>query len=332
MSGPTTPHLVERAAALLRSEAGLITPDPAETAAYLPPPPPPPPAPPPAPARPALPHPGFAAAPDGAAAPGADMPLPPSADAAGPAPLTEDSGPIVLSIAVLQRAGLVVGAGRSRVSEEYRVTVGRIMRTLRGSRSGRAGAANLLLVTSARPGEGKSFSALNLAASIAQNGLADVLLVDVDGTRRSLSAQFGILGRLGLLDVAADGSLPIEPMVVRTAIEGLTMLPIGTGHPGVEGGVTRAVSSAVERIGRRFSRHIVVLDTPPCLSTSDPSTLAPLVDQVVMVVEAEKTPRSELETSLELIKVCPNITLVLNKIRLTQRNSFGAYYHFGEAG
>lgn len=321
MSGRTTSHLVERAAALLRTEAGLIAADPAEAAAYPPPPP------------------ANLAAPADMAPPSADAdadadaaPLPPAADAADPAAEAEESGPIVLAIPVLQRAGLVVGAGRSRVSEEYRVTVGRILRTLRGSRSGRAGAANLLLVTSARPGEGKSFSALNLAASIAQNGLADVLLVDVDGTRRSLSAQFGILGRLGLLDVAADGSLPIEPMVVRTAIEGLTMLPIGTGHPGVEGGVTRAVSSAVERIGRRFSRHIVVLDTPPCLSTSDPSTLAPLVDQVVMVVEAEKTPRSELETSLELIKACPNITLVLNKIRLTQRNSFGAYYHFGEAG
>ncbi len=328
MPRAAAPNLVERAAALMRGEAGLLAPDfnadfsaaaaplgapeaAAEGAATQP-------------ANPALPNPLQAD-------PSPAGPLPPSAAADETAAMPE-SGPSMLALSVLQRAGLVVGAGRSRVSEEYRVTVGRILRTLRGSRSGRAGAANLLLVTSARPGEGKSFSALNLAASIAQNGLADVLLVDVDGTRRSLSAQFSILGRQGLLDVAGDGALPIEPLVVRTGMDGLSMLPIGTGHPGVEGGVTRAVSSAVERIGRRFSRHIIVLDTPPCLSTSDPSTLAPLVDQVIMVVEAEKTPRSELETSIDLVRACPNITLMLNKVRLTQHNTFGAYYHFGEAG
>ena len=60
-----------------------------------------------------------------------------------------------------------------------------------------------------------------------------------------------------------------------------------------------------------------------------PPALAPLVDQVIMVVEAGRTQRAELGASLELLKACPNVILVLNKVKLTHRHSFGSYYYFG---
>jgi protein-tyrosine kinase len=331
MSGPTvrdekahrSAHLVERAAALLRAEAGLIedagqwvepADPPAEDMA------PPPQSPAPATAEPP--------------SPAADAgPVPPLADIPPPSP---DPGPAVLDMATLQRAGFVLGGGRSRIAEEYRITVARILRALRGSRAGRTGTANLLMVTSARPGEGKSFSALNLAASIAQNGLSEVLLVDVDSKPRSLSSLLGLSGREGLLDMAtgtAGGTVrPPETLMARTVIEGLSFLPVGSRRPGMEGAVTRAVSAALERLGRRFPRHVIVLDTAPCLSTSDPSTLAALVDEVVLVVEAERTQRTEVEAALDLLKAASNITLLLNKVRLTQRHSFGSYYYFDEPG
>jgi protein-tyrosine kinase len=303
-------HLVERAAALLRAEAGLAPTEPVADAA--------PPAatladvPPPAPAR-------------RAESPG----TPPAAPEAAPA----------VTVAALQHAGLVLTGARSRATEEYRITVGRLLRVLRTGRAGRAGSGNLLMVTSARLGEGKSFSALNLAASLAQNGLAEVLLVDVDGKRHSLSAELGLGGRGGLLDLAADPSLRPETVVAPSAIEGLAIVPHGTtSEAGARTdsassgtGVTRAVGIAVERLGRRFPHHVVILDTAPCLSTSDPSALAPLVDAVVMVVEAQRTQKSELEAALDLVRACPNVTLVLNKIQLVQRHSFGSYYYFHEA-
>jgi len=188
----------------------------------------------------------------------------------------------------------------------------------------------MIMVTSARPGEGKSFSTLNLGASIAQNGLADVLLVDIDGKPRSLTTQLGLRERRGLLDLVGDAALRPEDLVLRTAIKGLAMLPLGLNRSATaEGGVTRAVMAALEQLRRRFPRHILLLDTAPCLSTSDPSTLAPLVDQVVMVVEAGRTQRSELGAALDLVRACPNVILVLNKVRLTHRHSFGSYYYFG---
>jgi uncharacterized protein (PEP-CTERM system associated) len=240
--------------------------------------------------------------------------------------------PARLTVEVLQKGGLVLGTERTRASEEYRVTVERILRLLRSSRAGRTGAANLLMITSARPGEGKTFSALNLATSIVQNGLAEVLLVDVDGAPRSLSTLLGLRDRPGLMELAADPGRPIETLLTLTALPGLAVLPIGAVRPGAEPGVTGAVNVAIEQLGRRFPHHVVVFDTPPCLSTSDPSALAARMDAVVVVVEAESTRRTELETSLELLRACPNVSVLLNKIQLVQRHAFGGYYHAGQYG
>jgi receptor protein-tyrosine kinase len=332
-------HLVERVAARLRGTAGLAPADTradsradtrAEAAAA------PLPAPVPAPAGDM--EPDFVAdyAADAAAAE-IPMDLPPPAEpvtqrlpsGAPPAPELPAGAPL-LDMATLKRGGLALAGVRSRVTEEYRITVGRILRSLRSANRTGPGSANLVMVTSARPGEGKSFSALNLAVSVAQNGLADVLLVDVDAKPRSLSTLLGLRDRQGLLDMVDNPELRAEDVLVRTVVEGFQVLPLGIARAGTaDAGVTRALATAIERIRRRFTHHVIILDTAPCLSTSDPSTLAPLVDQVIMVVEAGRTQRAELGASLELLKACPNVILVLNKVRLTHRHSFGSYYYFG---
>jgi receptor protein-tyrosine kinase len=259
-----------------------------------------------------------------------DLPVEPAIRRPGPARPELPAGAPFLDMAALKRGGLALAGVRSRVTEEYRITVGRILRALRSANRTGPGAANLVMVTSARPGEGKSFSALNLAVSVAQNGLAEVLLVDVDAKPRSLSTLLGLRERAGLLDLVDQPELRAEDLLVRTAVEGFSVMPLGTARAGAaDAGVTRALATAIERIRRRFTHHVIILDTAPCLSTSDPSTLAPLVDQVIMVVEAGRTQRAELGASLELIKACPNIILVLNKVRLTHRHSFGSYYYFG---
>jgi receptor protein-tyrosine kinase len=236
-----------------------------------------------------------------------------------------------LDMAALERAGMVVGHKvRTRISEEFRITVGHILRSMHANYSPGRGAPNVLMVTSARPGEGKSFSSLNLAGSIAQHTQREVLLVDVDAKQRSISAELGLADRPGLLDLSTNSSLRIEDVIIRTAIPHLSIITIGSGHTiGTEISPTRPVTALVERIARRFPNAVVLLDAPPCLSTSDPSTLAPYVGQIVLVVEAERTQRSEVSASLDLIKACTSITLMLNKIRLTTSYTFGAYHYFG---
>ncbi len=245
----------------------------------------------------------------------------------------ETAVPNFIDHSMLEKAGMVVGRKlRTRISEEFRITVGAILRSLKGSYTPGRGAGNLLMVTSSRPGEGKSFTSLNLAGSIAQHTQREVLLVDVDAKQHSLTDLIGIGDLPGLIDLAANASLRVEDTIIRTAISNLSFLPVGVRRE--DGGdlaadsVPRPVTSLIERLGRRFPNHLIILDAPPCLSTSDPSTLAPHVGQIVMVVEAERTQRAEVMASLDLLKACPQIILLLNKIKVTTSYTFGAY-HYG---
>jgi protein-tyrosine kinase len=236
-----------------------------------------------------------------------------------------------LDMAALEKSGLVVGHKvRTRISEEFRITVGHLLRSMQANYSPGRGAPNVIMITSARPGEGKSFSTLNLAGSIAQHTQREVLLIDIDAKQRSLSSQLGLADRPGLLDLSNNPTLRIEDVIIKTSIPHLSLMTVGSGQSGgLDITQTRPVTTLVERIARRFPNSVVLLDAPPCLSTSDPSTLAPFVGQIVMVVEAERTQRNEVVAALDLIKACPSVTLMLNKIRLTTSYTFGAYHYFG---
>lgn len=315
-------HLIERAAARLRAD-GPAPSGPAAQAPLAMPPPAVLPLPGQSPGQPPLPP----------------MGTPPAAPVGGPvqAPIAPGGtslpelaeGTPAIGMEALEQAGLAVArAARTRVSEEFRIVVGRVMRAAWGTDE-RDECQNILMVTSARPGEGKSFTALNLAGSIARHGPDKVLLVDVDGKPRSLSVLLGVSAEPGFLDLIADSTLNPAKLALRTALPNLSVLPIGTRR--AEGAVSggRAVAPVIEQIGRVFPNHLVVLDAPPCLSTSDPHTIAPHVGQIVMVVEAQRTQRNEVEAALDLVRVCPSITMMLNKVKMATDHSFGTYDYYG---
>jgi receptor protein-tyrosine kinase len=265
-----------------------------------------------------------------AAAEPPQAPASPAHDADAPTALDE------VGLDALASAGLVVaGSRRSQIAEEWNVTAGRLFRTLR-TISGRGIAeapANLLLVTSAKPNEGKSFAAMNLAGSLALGKLSDALLIDLDSKAGGLTQKLGLSERPGLFDLATEPGHRPEALVVGTAVRGLTILPIGraaAGGPGsAQRAITRPVITVIEQVARRFSNRVVILDCTPCLSTSDASTLAGSVGQIAMIVEAERTQRDDLEASLELLRPCANISLILNKTRLAAAQAFGgdSYYN-----
>ncbi len=362
-------HLIERAAALLAGPAArpraLAEPPEAGAAAEQPAPLPPTPLPPslapavialaPAPAAgdaspgravpppPTVearlsPVPDAAPQPSEAIPPAPPIPAPPVASRPvlprPPAPSARtDAGLLLPSIGLvaLEGAGMVVArAARTRISEEYRIVIGRVLRALRDESVGTA-LSNLVMVTSARPGEGKSFTALNLAGAIAQHSTEKVLLVDLDAKLRPISALLGVGDRLGFHDMVADQTLRPEDVILNTAIANLTFLPVGSRSGGALADSTsvRPITPVITRLARRFPKHLIMLDAPPCLSTSDPHTVAPYVGQVVMVIEAERTQRTEVEAALDLVRVCPVITMLLNKVRLTTSHTFGAYDYYG---
>lgn len=245
-----------------------------------------------------------------------------------------------VGIAALERAGLMVArTNRTRTTEEYRIVIGRVLRALHENQdqalsSNSESSPNVVMVTSARPGEGKSFTSLNLGGSIAQNAGESVLVVDVDAKRNSLSDTLGLAGYKGFLDLVADPELSPDDLIVPSELPNLSFLPLGSrsivenSSPGM-GLEERLLTPPIKRIAQRFRRSLVLLDAPPCLSTSDPHTLCPAVGQVVIVVEAERTQRSEVEAAIEMIKICPTITMLLNKVRMNSNHTFGSYDYFG---
>ena len=248
----------------------------------------------------------------------------------GPAPSPGPAAPPILR-ARLEAAGLALGQhGRSRLSEEVAVAQHQILRAARPEDGG-ALRAPIILVTSARPAEGKSFSALNIAAGMAVFGAQKVVLVDTDGKKNSLSEQLGCGDTAGLRALATSTGQRVEGFLVRTAIDNLSLLPFGPSSGAASAGGARVVA-AIERLAAALPGHVIVLDTAPCLSTSDPSTMAAIADFVVMVVQAERTQRNEVEAALDLVDACPRIHLLLNKVELAVSDAFGAYGGYGAYG
>jgi receptor protein-tyrosine kinase len=235
-------------------------------------------------------------------------------------------GPPTIDAVALERGGMVDWSRtRSRISEEFRLVQRQILRAAFGP-GAEPGFSNLLMVTSARPGEGKSFTAVNLAGSIARQGDHHVLLVDADSKRDSFCYALGLAEMRGLLDLVANPKLDPSPLIVKTPIDRLSILPVGRERErSAELFSTKEMTRLIQSLGRRYADRLLVLDSPPCLSTSDPAVLAPVVGQILFVVEADRTQRDEVEASLDLIQACPNITLVLNKQQASSRYTFGAY-------
>jgi protein-tyrosine kinase len=254
---------------------------------------------------------------------------------AGPAGLAETGHydtPAPRTLADMAKAGLIIETeGRTRLGDEFRIAAARLHTVVKGSVAANERCGNMVLITSTRPAEGKSFSALNMAASLARTGSRTVLLVDADAKVRCLSELLGLAGSPGLLDLSADSALAPERMVVATPVPGLFILPLGDPLAGLEPGErSQSLPSAAEQLSRRFASSTVVIDTGPLLATSDPSVLAPTASQIMMVVEAGRTQRSELEAALEMIKSCPKVVMLLNKQAGRARSSFGAYSYTGE--
>ena len=215
---------------------------------------------------------------------------------------------------------------RSRISEEFRLVQRQILRAAFGP-GAEPGFSNLLMVTSARPGEGKSFTSLNLAGSIARQGDNHVLLIDAEFEAQLVLLRAWASPKMrGLLDLVANPKLDPSPLIVKTPIERLSILPVGRERErSAELFSTKEMTRLIQSLGRRYADRLLILDAPPCLSTSDPAVLAPVVGQILFVVEADRTQRDEVEASLDLIQACPNITLVLNKQQISSRYTFGAY-------
>jgi receptor protein-tyrosine kinase len=220
------------------------------------------------------------------------------------------------------------GSTVNRTTEEFRLIKRAVLERIDKARADGVANANLVMVTSTREGEGKTFVALNLAFSLAAEQDRSVVLIDADPAKSSVAQYLQLPVEHGLIDLLRDDTLRGEDVVLPTSIPSLSILPAGRRHVlGAELFASERMGALLQALCVGMPHGIMILDAPPVLATSEPSALARHVDQTVLVVEADKTSRAAIVEALNLIGICPHIGLVLNKARFRfGAVRFGAYY------
>ncbi len=260
---------------------------------------------------------------------------PATAPAAAAAPAATAAPAVVakhveLDLTALAAAGLVTpNAPRSHAADQYRVIKRPLISNAMGKGASILNHGNLIMVTSALAGEGKSFTSVNLAMSIAAEMDNTVMLVDADVARPSLLRMLNLPPSPGLLDVL-KGNADMSSVLLRTSIEKLTLLPSGTPHPrATELLASDAMRLLLDDIAKRYPDRIIIFDSPPLLLTTEARVLATQVGQVVMVVQAEKTLRADVQRALATIESCPVRMLLLNMSRAGSPAGDGYGYGHG---
>lgn len=216
----------------------------------------------------------------------------------------------------------------NRTTEEFRLIKQATLGRVRQAASSGVGHSNVIMVTSAREGEGKSFVSANLAMSISAEKDKHVILIDADPSRSAVARNFSIEAKRGLLDALEDDSVGPKDVLLQTNMRGLSLIPAGPKRP-----LSAELYSSGRMVGflgqvvAQFPSSVIVFDAPPVLATGEPSALAQNVGQIVFVVEAERTGKAAISEALNLVNVCPNIGFILNKAQFRFGSvRFGNYY------
>lgn len=250
---------------------------------------------------------------------------------AAPAAPAVTSKRVELNLEALSAAGIVSpNAPRSQIADQYRVIKRPLIANAMGKGATTVERGNLIMITSSLPGEGKSFTAINLAISIAAELDNTVMLVDADVARPSILRVLGLEPGPGLLDLLSGDSADLSTMLLKTNIDKLTILPSGTRHDrATEMLASDAMTRLLEDMGKRYSDRIIIFDSPPLLLTTESRVLATHMGQIVIVIQAEKTLRSDVQDALTTIEACPVKMVVFNQARSAMTGGYGYGYGYG---
>lgn len=256
---------------------------------------------------------------------------------------TQDKGPashstalasskrITLDLDAMADSGLLVPTqSRSLLANEFRVIKRPLIANAMGKGSMPTSNGNLIMVTSALPGEGKSFTAVNLAISIAMELDNTVMLVDADVARPSVLTMLGLPPSEGLLDVVNEDSLDISKVLLHTNIEKLSILPSGTPHPrATELLASEAMIRLLDDMSKRYPDRIIVFDSPPLLLTTEARALATHMGQIIVVVKSGETTQAAVKEAISTIESCPQKMMVLNQATQAASDRYGYGYAYG---
>lgn len=241
-----------------------------------------------------------------------------------------DGEAVHIDLDALVRAGLLPAedAASSRLANEVRRAKLPLLNNATGKSANVPEFADRIAVTSAVPGEGKTFTAINLALSLAREPDFEVLLVDADIPKSDVTRTFGLEDHPGLMDILADESRRPADVILHTDVPNLFVVPAGQRNPlaaELFGG--RRMGQVLEELAASSKQRLLLFDSSPLLATPEARVLALQMGQLVVVVDAGHTRRYELKSALEGLGGSRYLGLILNKSRLPAiENPYYGYY------
>jgi protein-tyrosine kinase len=237
---------------------------------------------------------------------------------------------IEFDLGALSRAGLY-SAGNNRLSDQYRMIKRPILKKAANRGAAEGELASIIMVASALPGEGKTFTSVNLSLSLASEKDWSALLVDADCRNPQLSRLLGVANEPGLIDFLRDPNLALNSLIMSTNVDGLSVLPLGQVDEQAAELLASSRMAVLCQTLANLNRHqIVVFDSSPLLMTAESPILSNQVGQVAVVIDANSTPRHAVLEAIEKLDQNKAIGLVLN--RASDQGESVAYGSYGAYG
>jgi exopolysaccharide/PEP-CTERM locus tyrosine autokinase len=237
---------------------------------------------------------------------------------------------LAIDVNALRAGGYLPEASKDRQFADHYRRIKRplIEKALSGDDAG--GEPRIIIVSSAVPGDGKTFTSINLALSMALERDISILLVDSDVSKHHITDIFGLRQRKGLLDALIDESLDPEALIVPTSSRGFSILPSGTRVEGTAELVSsNRMRQIVTALCARNPRRILLLDSPPLLITNEGRALVKVAGQVVLVVRAGETPRHAVEAAIGMFDEKQAGGLILNQVKVGLTEGYYGYGAYG---
>jgi receptor protein-tyrosine kinase len=230
----------------------------------------------------------------------------------------------------LEKRGFLIDNGtRKSIKDEFRQIKRKLIGNAFGAASKTLHHSNLIMVSSSKPNEGKTFISINLALSIALEQDKTVLLIDADVLRPSINRELGFGAVPGLIEYLLGQKNDISEIMYSTNIDKLKIIPAGEPHHlSNELLASDRMESLASELAERYPDRIVIFDCPPLIGVTETLVLANLMGQALVVVEESKTQIEDIKKATKNLNEDLALGLVLNKAIRSHQDMYG-YYGYG---
>ena len=228
-----------------------------------------------------------------------------------------------------ERGYLIDNGSRKSIKDEFRQIKRKLLNNAFGNAAKTLHHSNLIMVSSAKPNEGKTFVAINLALSIALEQDKTVLLIDADVLRPSVVRELGVEEHEGIIDFLRGEEKQVSDIIYNTDIDKLKLIPAGKPHHlSNELLASEKMATLANELANRYPDRIVIFDCPPLIGVTETLVLANLMGQAIIVVEESKTSIADIKAATEHLNEDLALGLVLNKAIRSHKDLYG-YYGYG---